>query len=166
MPSLIFVQVGGLPLAELNHLEIQFLILQDFNLMILPAEIQFYADHLLHFWIMEQQRQADRSFMGIVSPLPPTNLEYNTPVTPITPAQYFPTSTPTASSTTYMPTTPSSTTSSATTAVYPPFQPQFAPAVTTPQPMDCVQPTDTRPHDPHENENQYFISRRHFSFAA
>src|SRR5271170_5636804 len=147
MPSLIFVQVGGLPLAELNHLEIQFLILQDFNLMILPAEIQFYADHLLHFWIMEQQRQTDRSFMGIVPPQPPTNLEYNTPVTPITPAQYFPTSTPISStSTTYVPMTPSSATSSTTTTVYPLFQPPFAAVVAAPQPMEGVEPTDTCPH--------------------
>src|SRR5277367_1546219 len=106
--------------------------------MIPPAEIQFYADHLLHFWIMEQQRQTDRSFMGIVPPQPPTNLEYNTPVTPITPAQYFPTSTPTSTSTTYVPMTPSSATSSATTAVYPPFQPPFAAVVAAPQLMEGV----------------------------
>jgi len=62
--------VGGLPLAELNHLEVQFLILLDFNLMIHPAEIQFYADHLLSNWL-ETQRS---SFMGIPPPAP-TNLD-------------------------------------------------------------------------------------------
>src|SRR5271170_2476219 len=100
--------------------------------MIPPAEIQFYADHLLRYWILEQQRQADKSFMGIVPPQPPTNLDYKTPATPMTPGSFF---TPTTPSTPYTPSnTPS--TSSATT-VYPSFQQQqYAP-----QPMDGVQST-------------------------
>jgi Cyclin len=106
--------VGGLPLAELNHLEIQFLILQDFNLMIPPAEIQFYADHLLHYWIMEQQRQAEKSFMG--TPQPSTNLEYKSS------GSYFP-------STSYP--------SSSSSTVYPPHQPQYT------QPMEDVTSTNT-----------------------
>jgi hypothetical protein len=95
--------------------------------MIRPAEMQFYADELLRFGLTEQQRQNDKSFMGIIPPQAPTNLEY-TPATPSTPGSYF--STPT----TYVP--PPSTPG------YPTFHGQFA------QPMDGVQSTYSQHHDP------------------
>ena len=111
--------------------------------MIAPAEIQFYADHLLRFWIMEQQRQADKSFMGIIPPQPPTNLEYKSPITPMTPGGTF-------FSSPLTPYTPTTMSSSATTVVYPPFQPQY-----TSQPMDGVESTDSPRHrDPSTKESQ------------
>lgn len=42
-------QVGGLPLAELNQLELQFLLLNDFCLVISSAEMQRYAEQLILF---------------------------------------------------------------------------------------------------------------------
>ncbi|CCH41880.1 PHO85 cyclin-7 [Wickerhamomyces ciferrii] len=49
-----YAKVGGLPLEELNHLELQFLLLTDFKLMIQIEELQRYADLLLKFWKREQ----------------------------------------------------------------------------------------------------------------
>lgn len=43
------VQVGGLPQSELNQLELQFLLLNDFNLVIPLDEMQRYADQLLAY---------------------------------------------------------------------------------------------------------------------
>ena len=42
-------QVGGLPQSELNQLELQFLLLNDFNLVIPLDEMQRYADQLLAY---------------------------------------------------------------------------------------------------------------------
>lgn len=47
----IWEQVGGLPLNELNQLELQFLLLNDFRLVIPLDELQRYADQLILFWI-------------------------------------------------------------------------------------------------------------------
>lgn len=44
-----YAKVGGLPLEELNHLEIQFLLLTNFNLMVSVEEMQTYADFLLNY---------------------------------------------------------------------------------------------------------------------
>lgn len=44
-----YAKVGGLPLEELNHLEIQFLLLINFNLMVSVEEMQVYADFLLNY---------------------------------------------------------------------------------------------------------------------
>ncbi|GBE79121.1 cyclin-domain-containing protein [Sparassis latifolia] len=38
-----YAKVGGLPLAELNVLELQFLLLNDFHLTISPEEMQYYT---------------------------------------------------------------------------------------------------------------------------
>jgi hypothetical protein len=45
---------------------------------------------------MDQARQNDKSFMGIIPPQPPTNLEYNpqSPSTPMTPGNFFSPTTP------------------------------------------------------------------------
>ncbi|ODQ79973.1 hypothetical protein BABINDRAFT_17405, partial [Babjeviella inositovora NRRL Y-12698] len=45
-----YAKVGGLPLDELNYLEIQFLLLIDFKLLISLNELQKYGDLLLRFW--------------------------------------------------------------------------------------------------------------------
>ncbi|CAO1637484.1 unnamed protein product [Sympodiomycopsis kandeliae] len=44
-----YAKVGGLPVHELNQLELQFLLLNDFHLMISKNEIQRYADQLLAY---------------------------------------------------------------------------------------------------------------------
>ncbi|KAG1739896.1 cyclin-domain-containing protein [Suillus paluster] len=44
-----YAKVGGLPLAELNQLELQFLLLNDFRLVISPEEMQRYAEQLILF---------------------------------------------------------------------------------------------------------------------
>jgi hypothetical protein len=89
-------------LPELNHLEIQFLILNDFSLMIHPDEMQFYADHLLRYWIMEQQRLAEKQQLQqlqqqqlhqqqYANPSTPSYPDYRqSPTTPITPMHFYP----------------------------------------------------------------------------
>lgn len=44
-----YAKVGGLPQAELNQLELQFLLLNDFRLMISAQEMQRYAEQLIQF---------------------------------------------------------------------------------------------------------------------
>ncbi|KAL2711116.1 PHO85 cyclin-6 [Kluyveromyces marxianus] len=54
-----YARVGGISLQELNHLELQFLILCDFRLIISVEELQRYADLLYKFWDKETSaRQA------------------------------------------------------------------------------------------------------------
>ncbi|ATY63150.1 cyclin-dependent kinase complex component [Cordyceps militaris] len=48
-----YAKVGGLPLAELNHLELQFLILNDFRLAIPVEELEGYATTLVEFYARE-----------------------------------------------------------------------------------------------------------------
>lgn len=48
-----YARVGGISLQELNHLELQFLILCDFRLIISVEELQRYADLLYKFWDKE-----------------------------------------------------------------------------------------------------------------
>ncbi|QIX00034.1 hypothetical protein AMS68_005551 [Peltaster fructicola] len=57
-----YAKVGGLPLPELNHLELQFLLLNDFRLSIPVEEIEAYGTMLVEFYAREvvaQQRAAD-----------------------------------------------------------------------------------------------------------
>ncbi|KAK5739453.1 cyclin-like protein interacting with PHO85, partial [Elasticomyces elasticus] len=54
--------VGGLPLQELNHLELQFLLLNDFRLSIPVEEIEAYGTMLVEFYAREvvaQRRAAE-----------------------------------------------------------------------------------------------------------
>lgn len=46
-----YAKVGGLPLHELNQLELQFLLLNDFRLKIPVDELQRYADQLILYWV-------------------------------------------------------------------------------------------------------------------
>ena len=46
-------QVGGLPLPELNHLELQFLLLNDFRLSVPVEEIEAYGTMLVEFYARE-----------------------------------------------------------------------------------------------------------------
>ncbi|KAK4701810.1 PHO85 cyclin-6/7, partial [Phenoliferia sp. Uapishka_3] len=64
-----FPQVGGLPLNELNQLELQFLLLNDFRLVIPLDELQRYADQLILFWV---GRNPPATQGGITPPAPST----------------------------------------------------------------------------------------------
>ncbi|KEY68518.1 hypothetical protein S7711_08369 [Stachybotrys chartarum IBT 7711] len=46
-------EVGGLPLAELNHLELQFLVLNDFRLAVPVEDLEAYATMLVEFYARE-----------------------------------------------------------------------------------------------------------------
>ncbi|CEJ90101.1 Putative PHO85 cyclin-7 [[Torrubiella] hemipterigena] len=48
-----YAKVGGLPLAELNHLELQFLILNDFRLAIPVEDLEAYGTMLVEFYARE-----------------------------------------------------------------------------------------------------------------
>ncbi|KAG6010791.1 hypothetical protein E4U21_004179 [Claviceps maximensis] len=52
-----YAKVGGLPLAELNHLEIQFLVLNDFRLSIPVEDLEAYATMLVEFYAREVMSQ-------------------------------------------------------------------------------------------------------------
>ncbi|CCX13238.1 cyclin-domain-containing protein [Pyronema domesticum] len=48
-----YAKVGGLPLQELNHLELQFLILNDFRLSVPVEELEAYGTMLVQFYARE-----------------------------------------------------------------------------------------------------------------
>lgn len=48
-----YAKVGGLPLPELNHLELQFLLLNDFRLSVPVEEIEAYGTMLVEFYARE-----------------------------------------------------------------------------------------------------------------
>ncbi|KAL9933691.1 hypothetical protein V8E36_007349 [Tilletia maclaganii] len=53
-----YAKVGGLPAHELNQLELQFLLLNDFHLVIPLDELQRYADQLLVYGKGQQQTRS------------------------------------------------------------------------------------------------------------
>ncbi|KAI0699840.1 cyclin-domain-containing protein [Cytidiella melzeri] len=61
-----YAKVGGLPQDELNQLELQFLLLNNFSLMISTSEMQRYAEQLIHF--------SPNSHSSSPSPIVPTQL--------------------------------------------------------------------------------------------
>lgn len=54
------LQVGGLPLVELNHLELQFLLLNDFRLAVPLEEMEAYGTMLVEFYAREIAEQHER----------------------------------------------------------------------------------------------------------
>ncbi|KAL4868628.1 hypothetical protein BDV12DRAFT_185830 [Aspergillus spectabilis] len=63
-----YAKVGGLPLAELNHLELQFLLLNDFRLSIAVEELEAYGTMLVEFYareIIAQQQQQPQPQVGL-----------------------------------------------------------------------------------------------------
>lgn len=52
-----YAKVGGLPSHELNQLELQFLLLNDFRLVILPEEMQRYGDRLLGYYEDQEEKR-------------------------------------------------------------------------------------------------------------
>nr|POE63446.1 pho85 cyclin-6 [Quercus suber] len=65
-----YAKVGGLPLPELNHLELQFLLLNDFRLSVPVEEIEAYGTMLVEFYAREvvaQQRAQAEATMSMRS---------------------------------------------------------------------------------------------------
>ncbi|KAF2671284.1 cyclin-domain-containing protein [Microthyrium microscopicum] len=56
-----YAKVGGLPLAELNHLELQFLLLNDFRLAVPLEEMEAYGTMLVEFYAREVLAQQSSS---------------------------------------------------------------------------------------------------------
>ena len=71
------LQVGGLPLNELNHLELQFLLLNDFRLSVPIVELEAYGTMLVEFYareVISQQQHANHMeglYMHTQTPTPP-----------------------------------------------------------------------------------------------
>ncbi|KAI9796148.1 MAG: hypothetical protein M1833_006486 [Piccolia ochrophora] len=62
-----YAKVGGLPLVELNHLEVQFLLLNEFRLSIPVEELEAYGTMLVEFYAREVMAQRQSHPMeGIV----------------------------------------------------------------------------------------------------
>ncbi|KAJ5727209.1 hypothetical protein N7493_005029 [Penicillium malachiteum] len=63
-----YAKVGGLPLVELNHLELQFLLLNDFRLAIPVEELEAYGTMLVEFYareiVSQQQNSVPRPIPG------------------------------------------------------------------------------------------------------
>ncbi|KAJ4983838.1 cyclin [Stagonosporopsis vannaccii] len=55
-----YAKVGGLPLVELNHLELQFLLLNDFRLAVPLEEMEAYGTMLVEFYAREVVEQHER----------------------------------------------------------------------------------------------------------
>lgn len=60
-----YAKVGGLPLAELNHLELQFLLLNDFRLAVPVEDLEAYATMLVEFYAREVIAQRSRPGVGV-----------------------------------------------------------------------------------------------------
>lgn len=59
-----YAKVGGLPLVELNHLELQFLLLNDFRLAVPLEEMEAYGTMLVEFYAREVVEQHERQNGG------------------------------------------------------------------------------------------------------
>ncbi|KAF2141692.1 uncharacterized protein K452DRAFT_250432 [Aplosporella prunicola CBS 121167] len=65
-----YAKVGGLPLVELNHLELQFLLLNDFRLAVPLEEMEAYGTMLVEFYAREvvaQQQQQQQLMYGTLN---------------------------------------------------------------------------------------------------
>ncbi|KAK3320139.1 cyclin-domain-containing protein [Cercophora scortea] len=60
-----YAKVGGLPLPELNHLELQFLLLNDFRLAVPVEDLEAYATMLVEFYAREVISQRSRPVVGM-----------------------------------------------------------------------------------------------------
>ncbi|MCJ1454268.1 hypothetical protein MMC28_004620 [Mycoblastus sanguinarius] len=69
-----YAKVGGLPLMELNHLELQFLLLNDFRLAVPIEELDAYGTMLVEFYareVMSQQQGNQMDALYMQTPTPP-----------------------------------------------------------------------------------------------
>ncbi|OBZ89152.1 PHO85 cyclin-like protein psl1, partial [Choanephora cucurbitarum] len=48
-----YAKVGGLPVTELNRLELEFIAMNQFSLFVSMEELQHYGDQLLQHWLAE-----------------------------------------------------------------------------------------------------------------
>ncbi|KAK1920976.1 putative glycogen storage control protein [Papiliotrema laurentii] len=91
-----YAKVGGLPPHELNQLELQFLLLNDFRLVIPPDEMQRYGDRLLGYWEeQEEKRRAEAEERGDVEAVEPAAGGTVVDTAPEPPGTCTPTSAPT-----------------------------------------------------------------------
>lgn len=58
--------MGGLPVSELNLLELEFLSLNDFALFVSLEELQHYGDQLLGHWTTENAVQEQENIQNSV----------------------------------------------------------------------------------------------------
>ncbi|KAF9435496.1 hypothetical protein BGZ76_006155 [Entomortierella beljakovae] len=69
-----YAKVGGLPVSELNQLEVEFLTLNNFALAISIEELQTYGDQLMKHWMCEEVANRDpedeRPSPAVPAPLP------------------------------------------------------------------------------------------------
>ncbi|KAK2755553.1 hypothetical protein FQN54_006493 [Arachnomyces sp. PD_36] len=67
-----YAKVGGLPLVELNHLELQFLLLNDFRLSVPVEELEAYGTMLVEFYarevVAQQQQQQQQEQAAFAAP--------------------------------------------------------------------------------------------------
>ncbi|GAA5804552.1 hypothetical protein HPULCUR_010052 [Helicostylum pulchrum] len=61
-----YAKVGGLPVSELNLLELEFLSLNDFALFVSLEELQHYGDQLLGHWTTENAVQEQENIQNSV----------------------------------------------------------------------------------------------------
>ncbi|KAJ5752549.1 hypothetical protein N7520_009466 [Penicillium odoratum] len=93
-----YAKVGGLPLVELNHLELQFLLLNDFRLAITVEELEAYGTMLVEFYareiVSQQQTSVPRPIPGSGSGSPTDAMYMRTRDKHRDPAQFAQTPTP------------------------------------------------------------------------
>lgn len=82
-----YAKVGGLPSHELNQLELQFLLLNDFRLVILPDEMQRYGDRLLSYWEAREEVTEAEVQAATVQPSHPSQSEATQSAQPSQPSQ-------------------------------------------------------------------------------
>jgi PHO85 cyclin-6/7 len=73
--------VGGLPQAELNQLELQVLLLNDFNLVILVDEMQRYASQLIAYSRESKNGTFSTSPIFDKPPVSPLTMAFSQPTT-------------------------------------------------------------------------------------
>ncbi|KAI8879715.1 cyclin-domain-containing protein [Backusella circina FSU 941] len=64
-----YAKVGGLPVSELNVLEVEFLTINDFSLFVTLEELQDYGDQLLSLWTKEHLEQGILSDDELTAPI-------------------------------------------------------------------------------------------------
>ncbi|KAF9572874.1 hypothetical protein EC968_009358 [Mortierella alpina] len=76
-----YAKVGGLPVSELNQLEVEFLTLNNFALAISIEELQTYGDQLMKHWMCEEvanrDPEDDTSAPGVPAAFAPASESYD-----------------------------------------------------------------------------------------
>ncbi|KAI8338979.1 cyclin-domain-containing protein [Chlamydoabsidia padenii] len=69
-----YAKVGGIPVTELNALELTFLKLNNYSLNISVEELEQYGDQLLDHWIREKKKSLRHSNSQLESTIPVTSI--------------------------------------------------------------------------------------------